>query len=93
MNPETDIAIVCSCSRLDHVVWLTRDQYSDGTWSHYANVAIQTDNSLWRRLKMAWAVLWNRSPCKYVSASEIILEQKDLERIKKWCEEGLELDK
>lgn len=52
----------------------------------YVHVSIDTNTTLWSRIKMAWSLIWNRSPCRYICASEVLIEADDVVKIREWCD-------
>ena len=83
MNDD-ELVIVCSCSALGHVVRFSRDDEGEQILS----VALNLERSWWKRFKTAIAYLFKGDVCRYDFASEIIIDAKDVPRIRVWLDGG-----
>jgi hypothetical protein len=82
---DDSIVLTCSCSSIGHVVRFERSYGINGDCDCYLHVSIDTNQSLWARIKTAWDLIWNRSPCRYICASEVLIEADDIVKIREWC--------
>lgn len=79
---EDSLIFICSCSSLDHVVWFHRDIDNEC----FIHVAIDTQKSLWERIKIAFRLIFHKSPCRYFGISEVCVDETNIKQILDWSE-------
>jgi len=89
MSPPDELIVTCSCSSLHHSVRFTFWPYDDSDdtkgFEAYVEVSLDYDPSWWRRLKVAVQYLFGRT-CRYGKASEIVVKEQDLPKLRSWLE-------
>ena len=86
LDEQDDLILSCSCSALDHVVRFGR--MVDGDTGHsdiYVDVSLARERSFWRRLKTALRYLFGDT-CRYVCSTEVIVEPRNLPKLRAWLE-------
>ena len=87
MNDPDELTITCSCSQLHHAVRFTfhPDGPQDEGFEAYIDVSLDYEQSWWGRIRTAWRYLFRRT-CGYGDASEVIVKDYDLPKIRAWVE-------
>ena len=84
MIERDELVIVCSCSALDHVVRFSRDDEGE----QILTVALDLERSRWKRFKTAITYFFSGNVCRYDYAAEVIIDAKDVPRIRAWLDGG-----
>ena len=85
LDEQDDLILSCSCSALDHVVRFGRMVDDEGHSDTYVHVSLAHERSFWRRLKTALRYLFGDT-CRYVCSTEVIVEPRDLPKLRAWLE-------
>lgn len=82
------LTVHCGCSNLHHAVRFTFHNMSPhdrGQFEAYVDVSLDYEIAWWRRLRVALRYLFRRV-CLYGDASEIVIRDQDLPKIRAWVE-------
>ena len=86
MKTGDDLVLVCSCTHLGHVVRFSRfDGGDDDPQTLTISVTLEHAPSVWKRMLVAWRYLFGRT-CAYGSASEFILTDADIPKVRAWLD-------
>lgn len=84
IDEQDDLILACSCAALDHVVRFGRSVDQEGHSDLYVSVSLVRERSFWRRLKTSLRYLFRGNVCRYVCATEVLVEPSDLPKLREW---------